>query len=963
MTLRPADPSDLTFRQLYENIHRGLMQHDRLLMFRSPLGPQTLIPVRARGWEKIGRGYRWTVDVVSLRDDIDNLALQHQAVTLFLKQQAQPYTESAYRPIHGFVCEFNKLGLDGNLTVYQVEFESALYFLGKAFRDDHWIKKDAREILLELTERYPQLRGRLKFILTRQPDVRPYTRQKETDLNFFHRILEDEGWYFYFEHAPAQYDNDPRVTTLVIVDRLSALPDAQSVEFYRGNAGDEAEGLSQWAVKQVAQSTAYGSTSFNFKDPTHSYAVSSELDVSASTYPVEERGQQVWHGVPSVPTRIQEALPYAYPTTDAGHRRAEIRTEAWASAARRYIGVGGARWFEAGWRFALEHHTWHTERDPRDREFLIVEAEWFIENNVPLAGHAGAYPLSLQRELADLRREHGDQFNVQPHLVDGTGGFYRVKVEAQRTHIEYRSPFEHPKSIMHPEPAIVTGPENEEAWSDERNRVYVVFPWDTNAKFETTGTSPPLSTLQADTGQDYGGVHVPRIGEAVQIGYQMGDCDRPYVMGRLPTQRTQPQWHSTVLLSGFKSNGFGQTGAYNAFVHDDATHQSAARLTTYTGDTLRSYSLYHQGVLIDHSGRNNARGRFLGLGALLHTDHYLAIRATGGAYIGTHPNAFNDDQLNVQQAQGQLIGAESLIETLSNVGVQHHADSLKDSHDALKAFTDATQQSSKLEARGGRTANGGTGSANAFKKAILLLASPFGIGLSTQDSMHLAADRHLNLVSALNTHIATARAFIVNAASSIGMFTQAAMKLFAKGPVQIQSHDANIELIAQKVLKLLAHGDVEIAAGGKLVLTAGGASLTLEGGNILGHAPGMVEFKGASHSFSGPASTRYTMPALPVSTLVQNPTHEYTQIFDVSSVIANLGVGRNLEAQTYRIYMPDGTIQQQGGLLKGMTATVHTPEPTKVRCEIGGGDWHATEDSYDHAELRDEPAGEPQQDV
>ncbi|MFP3758868.1 DUF2345 domain-containing protein, partial [Cupriavidus sp. SIMBA_020] len=82
------------------------------------------------------------------------------------------------------------------------------------------------------------------------------------------------------------------------------------------------------------------------------------------------------------------------------------------------------------------------------------------------------------------------------------------------------------------------------------------------------------------------------------------------------------------------------------------------------------------------------------------------------------------------------------------------------------------------------------------------------------------ADRHINLVSGLNTHIGSAGAFIVNAAKAIGMFSQTAIRLFTKGPVQIQSHDANVEVIAKEVLKLLAQGDVEIAAGGKLVLTA-----------------------------------------------------------------------------------------------------------------------------------------------
>ncbi|RQT22182.1 type VI secretion system Vgr family protein [Burkholderia contaminans] len=959
MVLPPVDPAGSQATTLYESIHRGLMQHERLLMFRSQLGAQTLIPVRAQGWSRVGRGYRWVVDVVSLRDDIDNLELEHQPVTLFVQQTSTPLAESTYRPIHGFVHKFHTLGQDGNLTVYQVEFESALFFLGKASKNDQWFNKSAQDILSELLSAYPQLAGRVRFALADEPRVRSYTRQSESDLNFFHRILEDEGWYFYFEHAPVQYEDDPRVSTLVIVDRLSALPEAKPIEFCNAAIGNEVDGFTQWAVTQTAQSLAYATTSFNYKNPQQNYSVRSDLGDSAITYVTEERRQQVKREVPYAPMIVREALSYAYPTSEDGRRRASNRTQAWTSAARRYIGLGGVRWLDAGSRFTLEHHTRHMTVDPNLREFMVVEVEWFIENNVPLSNHAATYPLSLQSTLSDLHRDHGSQFDSRANPVDGLAGVYLVKVESQRTNIEYRSPFEHKKPLMHAEHALVSGPDNEEAWADERNRIFVTYPWDQRGETDVTQTSPPLLVMQADTGYGYGGVHVPRKDEWVLVDYFQGDCDRPYVLGRLPSQTTPPQWHSNVLLSGLMSSGFGKSGAYNAFVHDDSTHQGATRLTTYTGKAGNSYSLYHQGVLIDHAGNNNARGRYLGKGALLHTDDYLGMRANRGAYIGTHPKAHNDDQLDVKEAQGQLIGAESIVETLSNVGVQHHADSLKESQDSLKLFTDATQQSETPEAGGGRTAGGGTGSANAFKKAILLLASPFGVGTSTQDSLHMTADRHINLVSGLNTHIGSAGAFIVNAAKAIGMFSQTAIRLFTKGPVQIQSHDANVEVIAKAVLKLLAQGDIEIAAGGKLVLTAGGASITLEGGNIRGHAPGIVEFKGAQHSFSGPASTRYSIPPLPVSTLQQNLTHEYTQSFDVSSVIANLGVGEALHAQTYRIYLPDGTLQQQGGLLDGETAIVHTPTSTKVRCEIGGGDWSAIEDAYDHEELDDEANEDP----
>jgi type VI secretion system secreted protein VgrG len=92
---------------------------------------------------------------------------------------------------------------------------------------------------------------------------------------------------------------------------------------------------------------------------------------------------------------------------------------------------------------------------------------------------------------------------------------------------------------------------------------------------------------------------------------------------------------------------------------------------------------------------------------------------------------------------------------------------------------------------------------------------------------------------------------------------------------------------------------------------------------------------------------------MPVTPLVQNPASVYSQTFDVSTVAANLGVGTAVANQPYRVYLPDGTIQQQGMLTEGSTVTVNTSESTRVKCEIGAGDWCTSEDAYDHHELED----------
>ncbi|WP_245983013.1 hypothetical protein [Trinickia fusca] len=60
---------------------------------------------------------------------------------------------------------------------------------------------------------------------------------------------------------------------------------------------------------------------------------------------------------------------------------------------------------------------------------------------------------------------------------DGSEGFYRVGLEAQRRRVPYRSPFEHHKPVMQLQNGGVAGPDKEEVYTDSLNRVKVWFPW------------------------------------------------------------------------------------------------------------------------------------------------------------------------------------------------------------------------------------------------------------------------------------------------------------------------------------------------------------------------------------------------------------------------------------------------------------------------------------------------------
>ena len=911
MLIRPTSSGELRYTSIYDAIHRGLLQRERLLKLDTPLGANILIPLRAHGWAKIGRDYRWTVDAASTREDIALLSLMHQPVTLWLQQTTAPYISSVYRPIHGFVHRVSVLGSDGELTIYQIEFSSALYFLGHTRNDRYWLEKNTRQIVLDVLDRYPQLQGRVRLDLAAEPRVRSYCRQAESDLNFVHRLLEDEGWYFYWEHANAK-SAEAAQASLVIVDRLTALPAGIAAAYYRGGTRDEIDGLTQWAAVQTLQSLRYTTRSFDYMRPSFNFEATSQL--ATMTYAVEQSRYLEQRRIPQAPMEVFEALPYGYPSSDAGLNRASLRTQAWDAQARRYSGVGALRWVDAGSRLILNDHPRHTSSNPRNREFVAIELHWYVENNVPIGRHDAAFPHSLQRVIADAKAAHGAGFQSKPHVTDGETGFFLVEFEAQPATIEYRSPFEHRKPVIYIEHAQAVAPENEEAWADEFNRIHVRYAWDRQTLNGAFNSSPLLLSLQADTGDGYGAVHVPRAGEWLAIGYWGGDCDRPFVLGRLNGGLTQPPWHTNVLLSGFRSRGFGRLGAYNAFVHDDAANQGGTRLTSYTG---KSYSAFHQGYLIRQEG--NTRGRYLGAGFTLHTDDYGAMRANRGLYVSTHPKSYDSEQLGVEELHDQLSRTGMLVESLSSASAAARAEPLEASEDALEAVKAATRHSVPGDTSGARTGGGGTGEANGFAAPLIAMASPAGIALSTQRSAQITSDQQVIVVSGEDANMAAGKSLIMAAAEKISLFVQrAGMKLIAaKGKVELAAQSDDMRVYADQHMTLTSNqGRIVIEAKQELMLKCGGSYLRITADGIEDGTRGARTIKSASFSRQGPSSVAEHMNGLAKTN------------FNDPYVLRDRITGEVLKNHPYELVRADGT------RLTGMTNELgHVPEQKSENVE------------------------------
>ncbi|MEQ5841058.1 type VI secretion system tip protein VgrG [Paraburkholderia acidicola] len=899
-------------------IRGGLVQQDRLLKLDTPAGNNVLLPQRAIGRSRIGRDFTWTIDVVSTSGDVQLKTLIAQPVTLWIQQ-----ADHSYRPHHAYVHTARRLGADGGLTSYQLGCASWMHFL--RFRRDqkYWQDEPADQIIADVFNQHPQAQGMYRFALSQPLPSRSYCRQDETDWNFVHRLLESEGLYGFWQQA-----DDGKSHTLVITDRLQTLPalTPEQVKFYRAGTGSETDALTQWSGTRTLQSALLTTRTFDYKSP------STPFNPKATNIPtMANQGS-----LPSQMEVYEYTGGYTYPEQARGDHLSKIRMEEWESRAKRFEGEGGLRAIDAGMRFTITDHPEHDQDDSGEREFAAIEVTWTILNNLPLSGHETGFPHSLSSEVKEAQAADAQGASSVPH-ADGSTGFYRVAIEAQRTTVPFRSPFEHPKPDARLETAIVVGPSGAEAYTDELNRIKVMFVWDRINQGDERA-SCWVRVAQSDTGDGYGSVHMPRAGEELLIGYVGNDIDRPIALHRVYNGAAKPQWHSNSLLSGFRSKEFSGSG-FNQLVMDDSTGQNRVQLHSSSANAQ-----LHLGYLIDQSG--NSRGNYIGSGFDLSSDTYGALRSGRGLFVSTHP--VGSQPLDAREASKQLVGSEGVLDASSQASEASQAESLKDGYDALKNFTDSTQHStSGTTGGGGVTAGGGTGNANAFSQPVMLFAAPAGIALSTQKSAHIGTDQHINLVSGQSTHIATGKSLVASITDRLSLFVQnAGMKLFAaKGKIQVQAHADNVELTAQKSLVLVSATEkVQAAAQQEILLTAGGAYIRVKDGNIEIHAPGKVDVKGAQHAFAGPASMNVVMPHLPQGEPA--PTDLEFRLVDP--------YGRPSPGVEYKATLSDGTVKtgtldadgyaKISGVRAGASAKVqYLTDKNPPTCEVGikaDSDWN-----------------------
>jgi type VI secretion system secreted protein VgrG len=428
------------------------------------------------------------------------------------------------------------------------------------------------------------------------------------------------------------------------------------------------------------------------------------------------------------------------------------------------------------------------------------------------------------------------------------------------------------------------------AWQDASGMYRVKFDADRDDKRQGM-ESMPVRFAKPYGGDKYG-FHFPLIqGTEVAIAFHEGDPDRPYIAHAMHDSR-----HVDHVTEANSTRNVVRTAGLNKLRMEDKRGEEHVKLSTeYGGKTQLNL------------GHNvNASREPRGEGAELRTDRHVSIRGGAGVFITADKQTLaGDKMLSMKEAIAQLENALTIAKSLSSAA---------EGADALPADT-ASQQTLNAALK-------------ELAKPGIILNAPEGVSITSPQAVRVASGAaSVGIMSQQNTDISALKRFTVAAGEAVSMLARkAGMKLFAaKGKVEIQAQDDDIEAIAKKDVTVTSmEGKVVITGATELVVNCDGAFMKLAGGNMELGAPGNILLKCANVQKMGSADYDAPKPELP-------------QGYSENFVAQDKESGDILANTRYRITTADGSVYEGRTDSEGKTAEIFGAAKSKINIELLGG--------------------------
>jgi uncharacterized protein involved in type VI secretion and phage assembly/uncharacterized protein (DUF2345 family) len=426
-----------------------------------------------------------------------------------------------------------------------------------------------------------------------------------------------------------------------------------------------------------------------------------------------------------------------------------------------------------------------------------------------------------------------------------------------------------------------------------------------------------------------------------------------------------PVWHGASAGSdghanaaaqwGVRTKEFGGSG-YNQLLFDDTDAQGRVQLrSTYAGSELTLGHLIH--------AADNYRGSLRGQGAELRTDAYGAVRGGAGllvsSYVVAHSAGSRDPVGDNAAGIALMKQAVKLGETFSEAAVTHKTVALAASVGAKEASSSAlSEKEAPLAAMltavsgmvEGDTLGNAKGSASAKKTSpddgsiphstdpVIAISAKAGLGVTAAGAVQMSNGETVTLMSGADTQFVSGGQMRVHSGQAIGVLGGAVapgadglgvQMIAAKDAIDVQAQADTLTVQARDEVNFIsANAFVDFAAAKSISLsTAGGANITIDGGNITVQCPGKIAVRAGKKSFSAADRADYTMPYLPVS----NPKDVFSNRLDVHDVFVQHVFG----TVGYTAKLPSGRVLK--GVLDehGRSTQIYTGNEEEIEVLVG----------------------------
>ena len=461
------------------------------------------------GTEGLSRLFSYTLELGCRSNSLDFSQVVGQPGLLTITRS------SRVRRIHGVISRIEQRNRGQHYTSYQATLVPKARRL--LLRQDcrYFQDKTSTDIVSGLLDD-ASITNRITCAGGQNPPQREYCAQyRESDWNFISRLLEDDGFFYYFEHSEDDH-------TLVIANDAQVheeITSPSTVEFREPSTTAAAEEhIFELTHSQQMVSGGVAHQDYNFQMPSMDFGTTEEGE-SDSELEVYD-------------------YPGVYESPENGSAVSQIRLQEIEATRRGGQGQSDCSRLVPGYTFTLSGH----DRSDLNQEYLLTEVQ---------------HQATTEQDLDEGRTSDRCTYS----------NFFRF--------IRAETPFRAARSSARPrvlgsQTAVVVGPSGQEVYTNEHGQVRVQFHWDREGQSDEQSTCW-VRVSQFWAGQGYGAMFIPRVGHEVIVDFLEGDPDRPIITGSVYHAQNVPPLvlPDEATRSTIKSNSSLGGGGFNELRFED----------------------------------------------------------------------------------------------------------------------------------------------------------------------------------------------------------------------------------------------------------------------------------------------------------------------------------------------------------------------------------------------------------